>query len=106
MLEEFEKRDVGIDIMTDASAALGMVEREGVGKVRHIDVGILWLQQKWLHIIVMFSKVLGTLNTADMMTKSLNREKSDQLMQDLNGEYKTGRAGNAVKLQGGPTDAV
>ena len=30
---------------TDASAAIGMVQRQGTGKVRHIEVGMLWIQQ-------------------------------------------------------------
>ena len=48
VLSEWEQRDYNIMIWADAKAALGMIERGGVGKVRHIDVGILWLQQKWL----------------------------------------------------------
>ena len=39
--------DLGIDltarIHVDASAALGILERRGVGRVRHLDVGALWL---------------------------------------------------------------
>ncbi len=31
---------------TDASAAIGIASRPGVGKVRHIEVNQLWLQQK------------------------------------------------------------
>ena len=30
----------------DASAALGILQRKGVGKIRHLDVGCLWLQEK------------------------------------------------------------
>ena len=33
--------DVGIDAYTDASAAIGMVHRKDVGKLRHIDVSQL-----------------------------------------------------------------
>ena len=46
VLSEWEDRDVGVIIWADASAALGMIERGGTGKVRHIDFGIRWLQQK------------------------------------------------------------
>ena len=49
VLEEFTKTNVGVDTQSDANTALGMLEREGMGKIQHIDVGILWLQQKWLH---------------------------------------------------------
>ena len=48
ILEELDGVDIGVEVRSDAQSALGMLEREGVGKVRHVDVGILWLQQKWL----------------------------------------------------------
>ena len=41
-------RDLGttmkIRVHLDANAAKGMVEREGIGKVRHLEVDVLWLQ--------------------------------------------------------------
>ena len=43
---EWESEEVSVMIWANAKAALGIIERNGVGKVRHIDVGILWLQQK------------------------------------------------------------
>ncbi len=101
ILEEFDGVDVRVEVMADAQAALGMIEREGVGKVRHVDVGILWLQQKWLNKIIAFHKMPGSENTADMMTKALNREKGDQFVKDMNAEFRKGRAGKAVKLHGG-----
>lgn len=48
VLSEWEQQDYNIMIWADAKAALGMIERSGTGKVHHIDVGIFWLQQKWL----------------------------------------------------------
>ena len=35
-----------IVLNVDASAALAMAKKEGLGRTRHIDVAILWLQQK------------------------------------------------------------
>ena len=32
----------------DAAAALGIIGRRGVGRVRHLDVGALWLQEQQL----------------------------------------------------------
>ena len=34
---------IGVRLHIDAAAALGILERRGVGKVRHLDVGPLWL---------------------------------------------------------------
>ena len=45
-------KDLGIDtyddfeVYTDANAAIGIVQREGVGRTRHIDVNMLWVQQR------------------------------------------------------------
>ena len=36
---------VNAEVKGDASAALGIIARKGLGKVRHIDVSHLWLQQ-------------------------------------------------------------
>ena len=38
--------EVKIRIRTDASAAKGIASRRGLGKVRHIEVSQLWLQEK------------------------------------------------------------
>ena len=35
-----------IEMRSDASAAIGIASRRGVGKVRHIEVCQLWLQQR------------------------------------------------------------
>ena len=29
----------------DASAALGIISRKGLGRTRHIDTGVLWVQE-------------------------------------------------------------
>ena len=42
-------KDLGIDlrgeVWGDASAALGIIKRRGLGKTRHSDTGYLWIQQ-------------------------------------------------------------
>ena len=35
-------------VHVDASAAKNIVEREGLGKVRHIEVDLLWIQEQQL----------------------------------------------------------
>ena len=44
----------------DAAAALGILERQGAGRVRHLDIGVLWLQEQQLRRVVELTKVLGT----------------------------------------------
>ena len=38
--------DVQIRLNLDATAAKGILERQGIAKVRHIDVNVLWLQEQ------------------------------------------------------------
>ena len=64
---------VKIRVHLDATAAKGIVEREGLGKIRHLDVDILWIQEQQARARLPLIKVLGTLNPADLMTKHLAR---------------------------------
>ena len=56
--------DFGVDLQArlhiDASAALGVLQRQGVGRVRHLDVGVLCLQEQQLKRIIELTKVSGT----------------------------------------------
>ena len=67
-------RDTKVSILGDASAALGIVRRQGLGIVRHLDVSWLWVQEKNRSKQVDFGKVDGKSNVADLMTKGLSDE--------------------------------
>ena len=70
-------RDLGfaiaIKVHTDATAALGICRRRGLGKIRHLDVTDLWCQEKVREGAVQLVKVLGSENPADIMTKYTDR---------------------------------
>ena len=55
--------------MCDSSAAMGIVGRKGVGKIRHLDVGMMWVQDLRERGGFEVKKVLGTMNPADQLTK-------------------------------------
>ena len=57
---------------TDSSAAKSFVSRRGLGKMKHIEIRDLWLQEEVLKGQVEVMKVLGNENPADLMTKFLN----------------------------------
>ena len=95
--------DAGIEtgklqVHADASAALGVVHRTGIGKIRHLDVAMLWIQQKQWKKRIGFNKVNGKLNPADMFTKNVPREICDQHLQALDFHRRDGRAAAAAKL--------
>ena len=62
---------VGIIVITDASAAKGIASRRGAGRARHIEVCQLWLQQTVLDGEIQVRKVPGSQNLADAFTKGV-----------------------------------
>ena len=56
-------------VHADASAAKSIASRRGLGKVRHIEVNQLWLQEKVNNGTVEVEKVDGRVNLADLLTK-------------------------------------
>ena len=58
-----------IELSTDSSAAKGIASRRGLGKVRHIAVCQLWLQDKVHDGEMQVSKAKGIDNQADILTK-------------------------------------
>ena len=70
-------RDMGwivkVVIHSDATAAIGIARRKGLGKIRHLDVSDLWIQDMIRSKRVDLVKVLGTENMADVLTKYVDR---------------------------------
>ena len=65
---------VRIRVSTDASAAKGIASRRGLGKVSHIEVHQLWVQDKVASGEIEVRKVDGKANIADMLTKHVTAE--------------------------------
>ena len=86
-------------VKSDASAALGIIQRQGLGKVRHIDCAYLYIQQINAEKVLAFSKVPGARNSADICTKGLAWDKILEFVGDVGGQYAEGRASLASKLQ-------
>ena len=63
-----------IECSTDSSAAIGIASRSGLGKVRHVAVHLLWLQDLVRKGEVRMSKVEGSNNPADVLTKHVSAE--------------------------------
>jgi len=63
---------VELQVYTDSTAAKGITQRRGLGKLRHMDVQYFWLQEKLGNKEYHLNKVLGTLNPSDIMTKYLD----------------------------------
>ena len=61
-----------LKLYIDASAAIGIISRRGLGKMRHIEANDLWLQQHISEGRVLIRKVESKLNLADIGTKPLD----------------------------------
>jgi hypothetical protein len=88
--------DLPLRVWTDSSAAIGICTRQGLGKMRHIDTHLLWIQQAVRSGRVDLRKVLGEENPADLFTKHLSsRERVQKLVTLLGCRYTGGRAESA-----------
>ena len=61
-----------VESATDSSGAKSYASRRGAGRIRHIEVKWLWLQQAVAEGRFRMVKVLGTNNPADVLTKYKN----------------------------------
>jgi hypothetical protein len=84
-------------VYADASAALGVAARRGAGKIRHLDVRILWVQEKGIRERMSFEKVLGADNTADGLIKYVAKENLEKMVKALVMYWRSGRASIAPK---------
>ena len=85
-------------VFVDSSAALGVVKRKGNGKMRHVRVGMLWIQQKSEDGDIAYSKVLGERNPADLFTKHLAKAVIDRHCEYVRTEFTGGRASASLRV--------
>ena len=76
-------KDAAVGFGMDASAALALINREGLGKARHVETQWLWIQKAVREGRLQVSKIHGELNPADLMTKPLCVDKIDEFMKKM-----------------------
>ena len=96
----------GLNLHLDASATMGLVNRRGLGKAKHVDMQNLWIQEASKSGRFVTKKVGTSVNPADLMTKPLPKPKIEQLMSLMGYEFVKGetgalkgRAGGEMRLQ-------
>ena len=80
---------------TDASAAIGIVRRAGLGKLRHLNVRYLWLQDHLRSGQMDLRKVAGVANAADLVTKHLGPGKAKDHLEAIGVSIEGGRCDRA-----------
>ena len=97
-----KSQDFGIplqaSVRTDASAALAITQRQGLGKLRHIDVHWLWIQERIKAGDLSANKVPGKENPADLLTKHLSGDEIQKHMRLLNFWKIEGRADKSLTM--------
>jgi hypothetical protein len=74
---------VGLAMFSDATAAIGMVKREGLGKVRHLAVADLWVQQRVRGGEISVSMIPGPENPSGICTKGVDAPTIKMHLQNL-----------------------
>ena len=90
--------ELGLSLHADSSATIGICRRAGIGRVRHLAVGQLWVQEHLRRGAFTLFKVRGDSNPADLCTKHLDRTTASYLL-DLAGiTFEDGRAHSAPQV--------
>ena len=86
---------VGIKLHSDATAAIGIARRKGLGKIRHLDTTDLWIQDQVRSRKILLEKVLGSDNIADVLTKYVNKATLDRALPRMGLKKLSGRPASA-----------
>ena len=98
MLKDFGM-NVCTTVCTDATAAIGIAHRQGLGKVRHLDVQYLWVQSEVAEGRLRVEKIPTRDNPADIFTKPVPKDCMDRHLTELGLALSTTRASRAPTLQ-------
>ena len=87
-----------LTVFTDSTAAKGIAQRRGLGKLRHMDVQFLWIQERLQAKEFRLMKVLGTKNPGDALTKFLDEATMMSRMSLMKVKFISGRSSVAPNL--------
>ena len=90
------QRPAELIVYTDSASARQFLARQGLGRLRHLDLRLLWLQDLVRSHQLRLSAVPGPENLADLQTKAL---KADRIRYLLHG-FKVRDEANADELVG------
>ena len=61
--------EVEFELLTDSSAAKGMITRQGAGRVKHLDLKSLWIQEREKLGVFTVIKIPRLENVSDLLTQ-------------------------------------
>lgn len=87
-------------VWTDSFAAIGICKRQGLGKVRHLDTQMLWVQQRIRNNDLDIYYVPGEKNLADIYTKpNIPQQRMESLLECMGCAFASGRPESAPSLR-------
>ena len=60
LLSDFGLSTMRASVGMDASAAIGIVQRQGISKLRYVEVDVLWIQEQQVRRLLPLNKIPGT----------------------------------------------
>ena len=75
--------NMGIVAETDSTATKGITSRSGSGRLKHIGVGALWVQEKAASGEIKYAKIPRSSNCADLLTHHCSRRESERRLYDM-----------------------
>ena len=85
-------------LKVDATACHAIVSRTGVGRVRHLDVRRLWIQEKAQKGIIRYMRVSRIGHVVDSFTKAATNPEMEAALKKLNLSRPRGRPATAPQL--------
>ena len=89
-----------LTVHSDATAAIGICRRKGLGQIRHLAVADLWVQDRVRSRDFKLIKVLGADNPADILTKCVAREVLKRHLENMSCYFEASRAASAPIIDG------
>ena len=75
---------LGVRVFTDSSAAKSIACRMGIGRVRHLETRLMWVQEAVATGKGRVSKIPGKSNMADILTKGVSLEEIEVGLESMN----------------------
>ena len=86
-------RDLGVEVevtvRSDSSAARGFGQRQGLGRMRHVQSRYLWVQERVKEGHISLDPIRGKNNPADMFTKAVAGTLRERFMKLLGFEHRS-----------------
>ena len=92
--------DLKVRVFSDATAAIGIAKRRGLGKIRHLATADLWIQEKVRSGHIELQKVLGTENPGDVFTKYVDQTTMKNALEKMSLHFVEGRSAIAPAIMG------